>query len=127
MKHICIIVPAGASVIDTVIAPYNMLKMANSYYKKLKGMTQDYFEIDLVGLSLEPVQYQGLFSITPTKTIEEVEKTDLIIVSAISGDLEKGIERNMDYISWIKKQRIENDSEIASLCKGAVLLAETGL
>ena len=31
------------------------------------------------------------------------------------------------FIPWIKKHRIENDVEIASLCKGAFLLAETGL
>lgn len=127
MKHISIIVPVGSSIIDTVIAPYNMLRMANSYYMKLNGLTEDYFKIDLVGLSLQPVQYQGLFTIAPTKTIDQVNRTDLIIVSAISGDLEKGIEKNTDYIPWIQKQRIENDSEIASLCKGAVLLAETGL
>lgn len=127
MKHISIIVPVGDCVIDTVIAPYNMLKMANSYYKKLNGLAEDYFKIDLVGLSLKPVQYQGLFTIAPTHTIEEVNYTNLIIVSAISGDLEKGIENNAGYIPWIKQQRVQSDSEIASLCKGAMLLAETGL
>ncbi len=39
-------------------------------------------------------------------------KTDLIIVSPISGDLEKEIENNMEFVQWIKTQRIENDSEI---------------
>jgi transcriptional regulator GlxA family with amidase domain len=48
-------------------------------------------------------------------------------VTAISGDLEKQIQKNKAFIPWIRKQRIENDSEIASLCKGALLLAETGL
>ena len=37
------------------------------------------------------------------------------------------IDRNKEFIPWIQKQRIENDSEIASLCKGAFILAETGL
>jgi len=41
-----------------------------------------------------------------------VLKTDLIIVSPISGDLEKEIENNMEFVQWIKTQRIENDSEI---------------
>jgi len=31
------------------------------------------------------------------------------------------------FISWISRQRAENNSEIASLCRGAFLLAETGL
>jgi len=127
MKHISIIVPAGSSVVDTIIAPYGLLRMANAHYKRIRQLENDLFTIDLVGLSREVVTYNGLFKVSPTKTIGEVDRTDLIIVSAISGNLEKEIENNQAFISWIKKQRIENDTEIASLCKGALLLAETGL
>lgn len=127
MKHISIIVPSGNSIVDTIIAPFNMLKMANSHFKQANGLAEHPFKIDLVGLSREPVLYQGLFSIQPTATIHEVSKTDLIIISPISGDLDREIQNNMDFVKWIKTQRIENDSEIASLCKGAFILAETGL
>jgi len=127
MKHISIIIPAGNSIIDTIIAPYNLLIMANTYYRRIHKSDKAPFKIDLVGLSEDPVQYQKLFSVTPTTTIYKVEHTDLIIVTAISGNLEKEIKNNAAYIPWIKKQRIENDTEIASLCKGAFLLAETGL
>lgn len=127
MKHISVIVPKGSSIVDTIIAPYNLLRMANNYYKKLHDLTNAPFKIDLVGLSLEPVVYQGLFSIQPTATIHDIERTDLIIVSPISGDLELEIENNRDFIDWIKQQRITKDAELASLCKGAFLLAETGL
>lgn len=101
--------------------------MANTLYKRLHGLKDDYFKVDLVGLDEEPVQYQKLFQVTPTKTIEQISHTDLIIVTAIDRNLEREIERNSNFIPWIKKQRIENDAEIASLCKGALLLAETGL
>ena len=127
MKHISILIPLGDAIVDTIIAPYNLLRMANSYYKRLHQQTEDHFKIDLVGLSPEPVQYNEYFQVTPTKTINEVTSTDLIVVTAISGNLEKSIERNKAFIPWIKEQRIENDAEIASLCKGALLLAETGL
>ena len=127
MKHISVIVPQGNSIVDTIIAPYNLLKMANSYIRKLNDLKEAPFKIDLVGLSKEPVVYQGLFSIQPTASIGEVKKTDLIIVSPISGNLVKEIEHNQEFIQWIRKQRIENDAELASLCKGAFLLAETGL
>lgn len=127
MKHISILVPAGDSILDTIIGSYGLLRMANSHCKRTRHLEEDYFSIDLVGLSHEPVSYQGLFQVTPTKTIDEIPRTDLIIVSAISGDLEKEIENNRAFIPWITKQRIEHDVEIASLCKGALLLAETGL
>ena len=123
MKHISIIVPSGNSVVDTIIAPFNLLKMANSYYRRLNKLPEDLFKIDLVGLTNAPVLYQGLFSVQPTVSINELSKTDLVIVSPISGDLEKEIYNNMEFVKWIKTQRIEHDSEIASLCKGALLLA----
>lgn len=127
MKHISVIVPSGNSIADTIIAPYNLLRMANSHYRRLHQVTEAPYAIDLVGLTLEPVLYQGLFSIQPTASIAEIQKSDLIIVSPISGDLEKEIENNMDFVRWIRQQRIAHDAEIASLCKGAFLLAETGL
>ena len=117
MKHISVIVPAGNSIVDTIIAPFNMFWMANAYHRKLRGSDKDSYKIDLVGLTREPVMYQGLFSITPTTTIDEVAKTDLIIISPISGDLEKEVMKNKDYVSWIRNQRIENNAELASLCK----------
>ena len=127
MKHISIILPQGNTVVDTIIGPYNLLKMANSYYQKMNTLDQPPFKIDLVGLSNAPIIYQDLFSIQPTATINDITNTNLIIVSPISGKLEKEIEHNRAFISWIKQQRIEKGSEIASLCKGAFLLAETGL
>ena len=92
MKHITIIVPMGSTIIDTIIAPYNLLLMANSYYKRIHKSDEAPFKIDLAGLSDESVQYQGLFTVTPTTTIEKIKHTDLIIVTAINGNLDKGIE-----------------------------------
>ncbi|MDX1700781.1 MAG: helix-turn-helix domain-containing protein [Melioribacteraceae bacterium] len=127
MKHISILVPVGTVIIDTIIASYTLLRMANAHYKRIKGLSEDYFEIELVGINTNPVQYNELFQVKPTRSIHEIDKTDLIIVTAISGNLEQEIERNKEFIPWITKQRIENDAEIASLCKGAFILAETGL
>ncbi len=127
MKHISVIVPVGSSIVDTIIAPYNLLKMAIKYHHNINNLSQPSFKIDLVGITNDVVLYQDLFSIQPTASIDEIDQTDFIIVSPISGNLEKEVHNNMPFIDWIKKQRIKNDSELASLCKGAFLLAETGL
>lgn len=127
MKHISVIVPEGSSIVDTIIAPYNMLKMAIHYSAKLNGLDEPLYDIDLVGLTNDPISYQGLFTIQTTKAINQIKKTDLIIISPISGDLEKGIELNRAFIDWIKTQRISHGAELASLCKGAFLMAATGL
>lgn len=129
MKHLSILVPAGDVIVDTIIGTFSMFRMANARYRASHPLQEDLFQIDLVGLDKEPVRYGvgGLFQVQPTASIEEVNKTDVIIISAISGNLDKGIENNVDFLPWIKRQRIEHDAEIASLCKGAVILAETGL
>lgn len=46
---------------------------------------------------------------------------------SIVGDLDKQIELNQEFVDWMANQRIRNGADIASLCRGAFLLAETGL
>jgi transcriptional regulator GlxA family with amidase domain len=101
--------------------------MANRYFQRLNDLASPPFRIDLVGITTDPVVYQGVFSVQPTTSIDQLNKSDLIIVSPISGNLENGIEVNRPIIEWIREQRIANSAQIASLCKGAFLLAETGL
>ena len=76
---------------------------------------------------MDVVEYQGAFTVKPTASIDHIKKTDLIVVSAISGNLQLGIDMNKEFFPWIKNHRITNGADIASLCKGAFLLAETGL
>ena len=127
MKHISVLVPKGIVVLDTIIASYNLLLMANSYAKRLHGLNANPFKIDLVGLDTKTVFYQGNFSVKPSKDITAIERTDLIVVTANSGPMKRAIQQNQGFVPWIRSQRIKNDAEIASLCKGAFLLAETGL
>ncbi|NET32921.1 MAG: helix-turn-helix domain-containing protein [Cyanothece sp. SIO1E1] len=127
MKHLSILVPKGTAIVDTIIGTYNQFKMANAFLKQKSIVKEENFDIDLVGLDKEVHTFSRFFSINPTKTIDEIEKTDLIIIPGFVGDLDKQIEKNYGFVEWIKQQRIQHDAEIASLCRGAFLLAETGL
>lgn len=127
MKHLSIMVPVGTAIVDTIIGSFNLFRMANNYLRRKGKLNEDLFSIDLVGLNKAPQTYNRFFTIAPTKSIDEIEKTDLIVVAGIVGNIEKQIEQNLLFVEWMKNQRIENDAEIASLCRGAFLLAETGL
>ncbi len=127
MKHLSILVPVGTAIVDTIIGSLNLFQMANNHLKQRGPLNGNLFTIDLVGLNKEPQTYNHFFTIAPTKTIDEVDKTDLIIVAGIVGNIDKQIENNRLFVNWMKKQRIVNGAEIASLCRGAFLLAETGL
>jgi len=80
----------------------------------------------LVGIDKEPQVYDKLFSVCPDAAITEVHKTDLIIIPAVNGDMEKVVELNKDFFPWITLQH-QAGAEVASLCVGAFLLAATGL
>jgi transcriptional regulator GlxA family with amidase domain len=84
------------------------------------------FNIQLVGLSKEVQLNDGLFSMRPEAVIDDIEKTDLIIIPALSGDMKIATYLNKDYVPWITQQ-YKNGAEVASLCAGAFLLAFTGL
>ena len=127
MKHLSIIIPEGHLILDTIVGTLNLFKMANSYSRRIGKTQEDVFAIDLVGLTMAPITCHKFFDVKPTNTIDEIEKTDLIIISSITGDIEKALTKNQPFINWIKKKRIENDAEVVSLCRSAFLLAETGL
>lgn len=127
MKHLSIVIPEGDLILDTIVGTLNLFRMANAYTKRIGKSEEDVFAIDLVGLHKTPITCHKFFEVRPTKTIEEVEKTKLIIITSITGNIEKALPKNSPLIEWIKTQRVKNDAEIASLCRSAFVLAETGL
>ena len=87
MKHVSILVPKGKAVLSSIVGPYKVFKQVNEYLIK-NGIRKDkFFNVELVGLSKETALYDGIFKVCPDKTIDKVKKTDLIIISAISGDI----------------------------------------
>ncbi len=127
MKHLSIIIPEGDLILDTIVGTLNLFKMANSYSKRIGKTKENVFATDLVSINRKPITCHKFFEVKPTKTIDEVEHTDLIILSSITGNIEKALKKNEPIIDWIKSRRIQDDAEIVSLCRSAFILAETGL
>ncbi len=127
MKSINVLAPKGFVIVDTIIGTLNLFQLANQFHRRKLGSKEDLFSIDIVGLSKDPIAYNNFFTLVPTKTIEEGRSPDLIIIPGIAGNQEKNIRENKALVNWIRDQRIEKNAEIASLCRGAFLLAETGL
>ena len=115
------------AIVDTIIGSYNLFHMANRYHIKQGLSAEPLFDIDLVAVDKTPHAFSQFFSVTPTKTMDEVAATHLIIVPGIVGDLKAQIQLNYPMVDWMKEQRVGQGAEIASLCRGAFLLAETGL
>ncbi len=122
MKHITIIVTKGA-ILGNIEGPRQVFTEVNEFLESMGK--PPLFEVQLAGLSKESRLNDGLYTIA-TDPINEIKKTDLIIIPAMYGNLRRAVELNKDFIPWIT-ERYKSGSEVASLCLGAFLLASTGL
>lgn len=123
MKHISILVPKGA-ILGSLEGSRQLFSQVNEFFKA-KG-APPLFIVQLVGLSKETPITGGLYNVNCNTVIDDVKKTDLIIIPALDGDIKEAIEKNSAFIPWIVEQH-HKGAEVASLCLGAFLLASTGL
>lgn len=123
MKKISILV-AENSVIQSIADPQYCFETVNRFLNMNGNPLM--FNVELVGAEREVKLNNGLYTVHVNKLISEVEKTDLVIIPAMFGDLPKALDSNKELIPWIIKQ-YNTGAEVASLCVGAFLLASTGL
>ena len=123
MKHISILVPKGA-ILGSLEGSRQLFTQVNEFFKA-KG-EPPLFKVQLVGLSKETPLSGGLFTANAELLIDDVKKTDLIIIPAIDGEIQQAVEKNKDFLPWIINQ-YKGGAEVASLCLGAFILASTGL
>ena len=123
MKNVTILVPETA-VLAAIVDPRYMFTAVNEFLKSAGN--PPLFNVQLVGLTDEVKLSDGLFSVHTDATLKNAKKSDLIIIPAISGNLEGAIKRNKEFLPWIVKQ-YKGGAEVASLCLGAFLLASTEL
>ena len=124
MKHISILVPKGQYSIVNIAGSFQILNWANDAF--IQQARKPLFQVELVGLERPSNDSNGWYSVMPTRTVDQIKKTNLIIVPAVHEDLPTAIALNQKAIDWIIKQN-ENGAEIAAYCIGVFLLAKTGL
>jgi transcriptional regulator GlxA family with amidase domain len=123
MKHISILVPNEA-VPAAIVDPRYMFSAVNQFFSDIGEAPP--FTIELVGLTKQVLLNNGAFTVNTDKLLNEIKKTNLVIVPAISGDIRDCIKLNAPFLPWIVQQH-KSGAEVASLCLGAFLLAATGL
>ena len=123
MKNVSILVPEQC-VIQAIADPQYCFNAVNQFLE-ISG-EKPLFKIELVGFKNEVKLNEGNYSVFPDKLISNINKTDLIIIPALFGNMHQAVEANKKFIPWIIKQ-YDNGAEVASLCVGAFLLVSTGL
>ena len=123
MKHVSILVPETA-VIEAVADPRYMFTAVNQFLQSTGKPAL--FNVQVVGTKKEIKLEGSLFSVHIEAQLDDIKKTDLIFIPALSGDMQKAVDMNSDLVPWIRKHHAKG-TEVASLCLGAFLLASTGL
>ncbi|AQG81507.1 GlxA family transcriptional regulator [Spirosoma montaniterrae] len=123
MKRVSILIPQGA-ILGSVEGPRQVLTEVN---KLLQSQGKPaLFDVKLVGLNREVAVAGGKYTVFTDALIGDVQRTDLIIIPAVDGNLPQAIESNRAFLPWIS-EHYERGAEVGSLCVGAFLLASTGL
>lgn len=123
MKNISILVPES-SVLQAIADPQYLFSAVNQFLA-VSGK-KPLFNVQLVGGKKEVKLNDGMFSVHTDKQLNDVNKTDLVFIPALFGDMKTAIAKNRNLLPWIKEQYAKG-AEVASLCVGAFLLASTGL
>lgn len=124
MKNVSILIPRGHTSLVNISGTHQMLSWVNEFFEQ--SGRQPPFNIQLVGIDKHTAQMNGMFVIKSDVLLDEVQKTDLIIIPAIHGDFEENKKINAEIIPWIINQ-YKQGAEVVSLCIASFLLASTGL
>ncbi|MCX2681564.1 helix-turn-helix domain-containing protein [Galbibacter sp. EGI 63066] len=124
MKQVSIIIPKGHFSLVNVEGTHHMFSWVNSYYEQMGK--SPVFKLNLVGVDKPVTQTSGLFTIHPQQTLEEVSETDIIVVPAIHGDLDKVYKDNASLLPWLVKH-YKKGAEIVTFCIGSFVLGQAGL
>src|SRR5690349_16628068 len=119
MKHVSILIPKGHTSLVNIEGTHQIFSEVNNLRTSMGKAPL--FDIQMVGLSKETSQREGLFTIKPDCLYTDVTKTDLIIIPAIYGPFPKMVEANQALVPWVRQQ-FRNGAEVASLCIGSFFL-----
>lgn len=123
MKHITILATSGSN-LASIDTPRRAFLSVNEVLKNKSK--SPLFKVEIAGSAKEIKLNNGIYTIHPDIEIKNLKKTNLVIIPAFDGDIQKSVEQNANLIPWIIQQ-YRKGAEVASLCVGAFLLAATGL
>lgn len=124
MKHVSILIPVGHTSLSNIDGSHHILSEVNSLMQMMGQ--QPLFKVQMVGLEAPTPQRNGLFTIQPDVLYKDIERTDMIIIPAIHGNIQQVLDANAEILPWIVEQ-YNKGAELVSFCIGAFVLAATGL
>jgi transcriptional regulator GlxA family with amidase domain len=113
---------------STALMPIEVFHSAGALWRELKGeQPEPRFRVVTASIDGRPVRspYAGL-SMAPQYAIEEVRRSDIVIVPTSGLALDEKLIENSALLPWLRMHYAEG-GYIAGVCMGAAYLAEAGL
>ncbi len=111
---------------SSVVGPLDVFAQSGIFWNRLTGLdTNKYFDVELVTPDGGPLNCMNGVVMQPKRPMQEVERTDLIVMSSIA-DFFHIRQTQSEALEWVKGH-YANGAMLASVCTGAFFLAETGL
>lgn len=120
-----VILEAGYA--STAIAPVEVFHSAGLLWNWLHGEDQSpRFRVRIASIDGQRVTSLCSLGLTPEFAIDEIERTDIIILPASGWDVLEQVAKNSSLVSWLRDWHARG-ATIAGVCSGVAFLAEAGL
>ena len=121
------VVILGDGLASTAVGPLEVFFAAGMLFPTLKGETPNQlFDVTTVSLDGKSVSAAYGLGLTPQKSIEDIDRTDIIIVPTSGIEVDLKLIENSALLPWLRKHHALG-AYIAGTCMGSVYLAEAGL
>lgn len=112
---------------STAIGPIEVFHSAGMLWNMLHGKElKPRFRVQIASIDGGPVSSLCALGMTPQFSIDDIKRTDIVILPASGLDVQERIARNTSLLPWLRKWH-KRGAYIAGICSGAAFLAEAGL
>ncbi len=126
MKKITILALNGAAATG-ITGPMDVFHLSDLNWGYTSGREPVvHFQVRIASMNGKAARCANRLYIEPHCSVHEVKDTDLIIIPALSDFVDQVVAKNDGVIDWLVQQ-YRLGSQIASICTGAFVLAQTGL
>ena len=110
----------------TIFGPMDIFNQAGRLWNRVSKSPQTpFFDVTLASADGQPIQCLNKVQIQPHCSMESIHKTDLIVIASATY-IEQILQTSPALVPWIRQQ-YKQGADVASICTGVFLLAETGL
>ena len=112
---------------STAIGPIEVFHSTGVLWNALHGEApQPRFRVRIASIDGASVTSLCSLGLTPELAIDDIDQTDIIIVSSTGLEVQDWIARNPTLLPWLRKWH-SRGAYIAGICTGVAFLAESGL